>query len=153
MSTSASTQTVLTIVKDEFAEVLTAESLFPATKPANWNVIITEKALLEAAKMPSPPPEEIRHGLATLYNNTFPTHEEYREFAVNCLTMWGNTLDYKLFNTLYLTHRYHACTIKKLREQAKALLEEADKINERDKMVRHEIEGHVQTITRSDLRQ
>jgi triphosphoribosyl-dephospho-CoA synthetase len=41
--------------------------------------------------------------------------------------MWGNTLDYKLFNTLYLTHRYHARTIKKLQEQAKALLEEADK--------------------------
>jgi hypothetical protein len=65
--------------------------------------------------------------------------------------MWGNTLDYKLFDTLYMTHQYHACTIKKLREQAKALLEEADKINECDKMVRHEIESHIHTITRSDL--
>jgi hypothetical protein len=52
-----------------------------------------------------------------------------------------------------MTHRYHAHTIKKLREQAKALLEEADKINKCNKMVRHEIESHVQTITRSDLRQ
>jgi hypothetical protein len=34
-----------------------------------------------------------------------------------------------------------------------ALLGEADKINEQDKMVRHELETHVQTITRSDLRQ
>jgi hypothetical protein len=34
-----------------------------------------------------------------------------------------------------------------------ALLGEADKINEWDKMVRHELESHVQTITRSDLRQ
>jgi hypothetical protein len=67
--------------------------------------------------------------------------------------MWGNTLDYKLFDTLYLTHRYHAYTIKNLREQAMALLGKADKINERDKMVRDEIESHVQTITRSDLRQ
>jgi ATP-dependent exoDNAse (exonuclease V) beta subunit len=67
--------------------------------------------------------------------------------------MWGNTLDYKFFDTLYLTHRYHARTIKKLQEQAKALLEEANKINERDKMVRHEIESHVQTITRSELQQ
>jgi hypothetical protein len=65
--------------------------------------------------------------------------------------MWGNTLDYKLFDTLYLTHRYHACTIKKLRKQAKALLEEADKINERDKIVRHEIESHIQTIAWADL--
>jgi hypothetical protein len=67
-------------------------------------MVITEKALLEAMRTPSPPPEKIRHGLATLYDNTFPTHEEYREFTVNRLTMWGNTLDYKLFDTLYMTH-------------------------------------------------
>jgi hypothetical protein len=105
MSTSASTQTVLTVVKDEFAEVLTKGTLSPATKPADWNVIITEKALLDTVRMPSPPPEEICHSLATLYDNTFPTHEEYHEFAVNCLVMWGNTLDYKLFDILYLTHQ------------------------------------------------
>jgi hypothetical protein len=104
MSTSASTQTVLTVVKDEFAEVLTEGTLSPTPKPTDWNVIITEKALLEAAKTPSPPPEEVRHGLASLYDNTFPTHKEYREFAANHLTKWGNTLDYKLFDTLYLTH-------------------------------------------------
>jgi hypothetical protein len=50
MSTSASTQTVLTVVKDEFAEVLTEGTLSPTTKPAHWNVIITEKALLEATR-------------------------------------------------------------------------------------------------------
>jgi hypothetical protein len=153
MSTSASTQNVLTVVKDEFAEVLTEGTLSLTTKPTDWNVIITEKALLETAKTPSPPPEEVRHGLASLYDNTFPTHEEYREFAANRLAKWGNTLDYKLFDTLYLTHRYHVRTIKNLREQAKLLLEEADKINEQDKMIRHKIESHVQTITRSDLRQ
>jgi hypothetical protein len=58
MSTSASTQTVLTVVKDEFTEVLTEGTLSPTTKPANWNVVITEKALLDAMKTPSPPPEE-----------------------------------------------------------------------------------------------
>jgi hypothetical protein len=65
MSTSASTQTALTIVKDEFAEVLTEGTLSPTTKPTNWNVIITKKALLKSARTPSPPPEEIQHGLAT----------------------------------------------------------------------------------------
>jgi hypothetical protein len=152
MSTSASTQNVLIVVKDEFTKVLTEGTLSLTTKPADWNVVITEKALLEAAKMPSPLPEEVRHGLATQYDNIFPTHEEYREFAANHLAKWGNTLDYKLFDTLYLTHRYHAHTIKNLREQAKALLEEASKINKCDKMVRHKIESHVQTITRSNLR-
>jgi hypothetical protein len=97
------------------------------------------------------PPEEIWCGLATLYNNTFPTHEEYHKFTVNCLTMWGNTLDYKLFDTLYMTHRYHSRTIKKLWEQAMVLLEEANKINEWDMMVRHEIKSHVKAIPRSNL--
>jgi hypothetical protein len=153
MSTTAAAQPVLTVVKDKFTEVLTKESLSSSTKPTDWNIVITEKFLLKAMKTPSPPPKEIQHGLATLYDNTFPTHKDYREFTVNRLTMWGNTLDYKLFDTLYLTHRYHACTIKNLQEQAMALLGEADKINERDKMVRHELESHVQTITRSDLQQ
>jgi hypothetical protein len=106
MSTSATAQPILTVVKDEFVKVLTEGTLSPSTKPTDWNVVITKKALLEAMRTPSPPPEEIWHGLATLYNNTFPTHKEYREFTVNHLTMWGNTLDYKLFDTLYMTHRY-----------------------------------------------
>jgi hypothetical protein len=114
MTTSAAAKPILTIVKDEFAEVLTEESLSSSAKPTDWNVVITEKSLLETMRTPSPPPEEIRHGLAALYDNTFPTHEDYREFTVNRLTMWGNTLDYKLFGTLYLTHRYHAQTIKNL---------------------------------------
>jgi hypothetical protein len=135
MSTSASIQTVLTIIKDEFAEVLTEGTLSQTTKPTDWDVIITEKTLLEGTRIPSPPSEEIQHGLAALYDKTFLTHEEYREFSANHLTKWGNTLDYKLFNTLYLTHPYHIHTIRKLREQAKLLLEEADKINEQDKML------------------
>jgi hypothetical protein len=153
MSTSASTQTVLTILKDEFAEVLTEGTLSPSAKPTDWNVVITEKSLLEAMRTPSPPPKKIWRGLATLYDNTLPTHEDYREFTVNRLTMWGNTLDYKLFDTLYMTHRYHSRTIKKLQEQAMALLKEANKIDERDMMVRHEIESHVKAISQSDLRQ
>jgi hypothetical protein len=104
MSTAAAAQPVLTVIKDEFAEVLTEGTISPSIKPTDWNVVITEKSLLKAMRTPSPPPEEIRHGLATLYDNTFPTHKDYREFAANHLTMWGNTLDYKLFDTLYLTH-------------------------------------------------
>jgi hypothetical protein len=59
MSTTAAAQPVLTVVKDEFTEVLTKESLSSSTKPTDWNIIITEKSLLEAMKTPSPPPEEI----------------------------------------------------------------------------------------------
>jgi hypothetical protein len=130
MSTAATTQTILTVVKDEFAEVITEGTLSPTNKPTDWNVVITKKVLLEAMRTPSPPPEKIRHGLATLYDNTFLTAEEYQEFTVNHLVMWGNTLDYKLFNTLYMIHRHNNHTAKKLQEQAMALLEEANKINE-----------------------
>jgi hypothetical protein len=87
MSTSASTQTILTIIKDEFAKVKTEGTLSPTKKPTNWSIVITEKALLNAMRMPSPPPEEIQCGLATLYNTTFPTIKEYQEFTVNHLVM------------------------------------------------------------------
>jgi hypothetical protein len=59
MSTSATAQPILTVVKDEFVEVLTEGTLSPSTKPTDWNVVITKKALLEAMRTPSPPPEEI----------------------------------------------------------------------------------------------
>jgi hypothetical protein len=130
MSTSANTQNVLTIVKDEFTEVLTEGTLSPSAKPANWNVVITEKALLDAMKTPSPSPAETRQGLTTLYDNTFPSLEDYREYTVNRLLKWGNTMEYKLFNSLYVNYRNNTRTIKKLREQAMALLEEANKIND-----------------------
>jgi hypothetical protein len=153
MSTTAAAQPILTIVKDKFAEVLTEETLFPSTKSTDWNVVITEKSLLEAMKASSPPPEETQNGLTTLYDPSFPTLEDYCKFTVNHLVLWGNTMEYKLFNTLYVNHRNHTCTIKKLQEQAMALLEEANRIHERDMIIRHEIEGHVKTITKSDLRQ
>jgi hypothetical protein len=88
-----------------------------------------------------------------LYDVTFPTLEEYHEFTVNHLVLWGNTMEYKLFDTLYVNHRNHTHTIKKLWEQAMALLEEENRINERDMMIQHEIENHVRIITKSDLHQ
>jgi hypothetical protein len=65
--------------------------------------------------------------------------------------MWGNTMDYKLFDSPHVNHQNHICTIKKLREQAMAFLEEANKINDRDLIIRQEIKSHVGTITKADL--
>jgi hypothetical protein len=104
-------------------------------------------------KASSPPPEETRNGLTTLYDTTFSTLEDYCKFTVNRLVLWGNTMEYKLFDALYISHQNHTRTIKKLQEQAMALLEEANRINERDMMIQDEIESHVKTITKSDLRQ
>jgi hypothetical protein len=59
MSTAAATQPILTVVRDKFTKVLTKGTLSPSTKPTDWDVVITEKSLLEAMRTPSPPPEEI----------------------------------------------------------------------------------------------
>jgi hypothetical protein len=53
-STTAAAQPILTVVKDEFAEVITEGTLSPTNKPTDWNIVITEKALLKAMKTPSP---------------------------------------------------------------------------------------------------
>jgi hypothetical protein len=88
MSTApATTQTTLSIIKDKFAEVITKGMLSPANKPSNQNIVITEKALLKAMRTPSPPSEEIWCGLATLYDNTFPTNKDYQEFTLNHLIL------------------------------------------------------------------
>jgi hypothetical protein len=76
-TTPATTQTTLSIVKHEFAKVITEGMLFPTNKPSNWNIVIMEKALLDAMRTSSLHPEEIRCELATLYDNTFPTIEDY----------------------------------------------------------------------------
>jgi hypothetical protein len=59
MSTTAAAQPILTVIKDEFAEVITEGTLSLTNKPTDWNIVITEKALLEAMRTPSPPPEKI----------------------------------------------------------------------------------------------
>jgi hypothetical protein len=153
MSTSTAAQTTLSIIKDEFTEVITEGTLSPTNKPSDWNVVITEKAILNAMRIPSPPPGEIWCGLATLYDTTFSTAEDYQKFTVNCLALWGNTMEYKYFDAMYMAHQTHACTIKKLCEQAMALLEEANRINNWDLLTWQEIECHVGQITRFDLHQ
>jgi hypothetical protein len=77
MSTSASTQNILTVIKDKFAKVITEGTLSPTVKPNDWNIVITEKALLDAMRTPSPLPEETRRGLVALYDKTFPSLEDY----------------------------------------------------------------------------
>jgi hypothetical protein len=43
--TPATTQTTLSIVKDEFAKVITEGTLSPTNKPSDWNIVITKKSL------------------------------------------------------------------------------------------------------------
>jgi hypothetical protein len=76
MTTStAAAQTTLSIMKDEFTEVISEGTLSPTNKPSDWNVVFTKKAILNTMRTPFPPPEEIRRGLATLYDTVFPTKQ------------------------------------------------------------------------------
>jgi hypothetical protein len=59
METSTAAQTTLSIIKDKFTEVITEGTLVPTNKPSDWNVVITEKAILNAMRILSPPPGEI----------------------------------------------------------------------------------------------
>jgi hypothetical protein len=101
MSTSTIT---LSIVKEKFTEVITEGSLSPTNKPTDWNVVITKKAIFDAMRTPSPSPDEIRCGLAMLYDTVFPTSKDYQEFTVNQLVPWGNMLNYKHFDVMYMSH-------------------------------------------------
>jgi hypothetical protein len=74
---TTSTQTTLSVVKDKFAEVITKGTLSPTNKPSDWYIVITKRAILDTLRTPSPSPEKIQHGLATLYDTVFPTAEEY----------------------------------------------------------------------------
>jgi hypothetical protein len=41
-------------------------------------------------------------------------------------------LDFKYFDVMYMSHQTHVHSIKKLQEQAMSLLEEANRISDRD---------------------
>ena len=53
---------------------------------------------------------------------------------------------------MYTNHRSLSNTIRKLHQQAQALLEEADILTGRDFILRQEIETHVSHITKAELR-
>ena len=52
---------------------------------------------------------------------------------------------------MYTNHRSLVNTIRKLRQQTQALLEEADILTGRDFMLQQEIETHVSKITKAKL--
>ena len=76
----------------------------------------------------------------------------YWAFTKNKLRPWENTLEYKHFDTMYTNHWSLVNTIRKLHQQAQALLEEADILTGRDFMLWQEVKTHVSKITRTKLR-
>jgi len=110
--------------------------------------VVTERSLLDER----PLGEEVKELIAR-YHDTFETVEDFRAFTEGKLGMWKNTLEFKYFDALYTNYRSTNETITNLRRQAQKLLEEAEKLQDRNFGIRKHIEQHVKTITRKDLRQ
>ena len=135
-----------TTVKTEFVNVVTEGELVSSPISATFSTIITEASLVE---IPLPEGQINEKTIATLY--VFVDAMSYRAFTENKLRPWENALEYKHFDTMYMNHRSLVNTIKKLHQQAQALLEEANILTGRDFMLHQEIKTHISKITRTEL--
>ena len=134
-------------VKTEFVDIVTEGELFSSPISATFSTIIAEASLI---KVPLAEGQINKKTIATLYDEVFVDAMSYRAFTENKLRPWENALEYKHFDTMYTNHRSLVNTI--IRQQAQALLEEANILTRRDFMLRQEIETHVSKITRTELR-
>ena len=135
-------------VKTKFIDVVTEGELLSSPISATFSTIITKASLV---KVPLAEGQNNKKTIATLYNKVFVDAMSYRAFTENKLRPWENALEYKHFDTMYMNHRSLVNTIKKLRQQAQTLLEEADILTRRDFMLCQEIETHISKITRTEL--
>ena len=138
-------------IKAEFIDVLTVPDLHPApsqTSSEEFPTILTESSLLSSSSLIKP--DDVK--LIELYDYVFSTPDMYKNFTEGKLAPWKNTLDFKYFDTLYLQHRSTKETITQLRSHAQALLERADRLHDYDLGLRREINRHLPSITRKELR-
>ena len=110
-------------VKTEFVDVITEGELLSSPVSATFSTIVTEASLVELPPTEGPINEK---SITTLYDKVFIDAMSYRAFTENKLRPWENALEYKHFDTMYTNHQSLSNTIRKLRQQAQALLEEAD---------------------------
>src|SRR5271156_5309274 len=124
--------------KAEFTEVHTSSNLLPTsssskTQEETFPIVFTKNSLLS-----SPPPSskssfsttsvilsESPANLVHIYDNTFPDLQQYHDFINRRLTLWKQSLEFKHFHTLYLSHRNLKKNITAIRNQAQQLLEQA----------------------------
>jgi hypothetical protein len=65
---------------------------------------------------------------------------------------WGNTLEFKLFDNLYLHHRTTQNQVRQLRQHAQKLLEQADSLQGHDNAQRAELERHIRNLPQNAFR-
>ena len=128
-SSSMANNTETVAVKTEFVDIITKGELLSSPISATFSTIITKASLVEVPPVEGPINEKT---ITTLYDEVFVNAMSYQAFTENKLRPWENALEYKHFNTIYTNHQSLVNTIKKLCQQAQALLEEADILTGRD---------------------
>ena len=138
-------------IKNEFTEVFTASDLLSpcSSVPSEFPVVVTETSILESST--SSDSTEAKD-LVALYDEVFPTPLPYFEFVDNKLAIWKDSVELKYFNTLYMNHRHSTETIKNLRSQAQALLEEANRMQGRHRLLKQELDQYISNIPQGEFR-
>lgn len=153
-----STPSTPSVVKTEFVEVLTSSDLIPPHPPSlitdhspsteEFPPVLTESLILESESSTGHYPEAT--DLIQIYDDVFSSPSQYQNFTEVKLAPWRNTRDFKYFDILYKHHRYTSNTIKKLRQQAVDLLNEADVLTQQHLSERKELDYYLRTLPRSN---
>ena len=143
-------------VKTEFTEVLTGSDLFPqcpisVSLSEEFPTVITESSLLKSPDTSNPSTES--ENIVDIYDWTFTSLDQYRDFTNSKLAPWANTVEYKYFDTLYTYHRGTSGTIRNLRQQAAKLLDEADLLSRQHYARRRELEEFTSSLKQTTFQQ
>ena len=136
-------------VKTEFTEVLTGSDLFPqcpisVSSSEEFPTVIIKSSLLKSPNTSNPSTES--ENIVDIYDRTFTSLDQYRDFTNSRLAPWANTVEYKYFDTLYTYHRGKSGTIRNLQQQAAKLLDEADSLSRQHYARRRELEEFTSSL-------
>jgi hypothetical protein len=144
-----------TNVKSEFVEVITDSNLLTTVTTEPLTAVTTERAIVETpsdSSSSSIPESLTPRQLIDKYDHLFTTHEMYNEFIKQKLSHWKDQTEFRYFDTVYQNHRRTKHTIKRIREVAQTLLEEANQIQITHNKQLTDLYSFMPNITQPHLR-
>ena len=141
-------------------DVITETDLIPnasSTSSTPFHSVIMETILVSSSSSSSPdtatePDDETPEQLIKRYDELFKQPEEYNKFVLKKLAPWKRTLELHHFDLHYQRHRTEQYTIKRKREEAQKLLEEADRLQKGHDHLQELFYGFISTLTKQNLR-
>src|SRR6202522_4575227 len=143
-----------TPIKSEFVEVITDSTLLLTTNTEPLTTVTTERTVVDTTSDSSSSiPESLTpQQLVLKYDTLFTTHEMYHEFVKQKLDHWKDQTEFRYFDSVYQNHRRTKHTIKRIREMAQALLEEADQLQTTHNKQLTDLYSIIPNITQPHLR-